>query len=205
MREQLEDYKNQILGSPELENAIYWCDFIFDEDVNVEDNILICNGKSNYKIYPFGKDSCGSNFVILDDKYIGFTSSEGECGIIANNITDFFNILVVCKGFQSYFKKGVFDNIENFINKFKQANNDFDDSLISYGEYPYTNLINTMEKFIKENNFETDIPVLYDRFKSAIITEPSFIIECSDSNSNWCWFDLFGTEQEYIQELKNNK
>ena len=58
---------------------------------------------------------------------------------------------------------------------------------------------------LKDNNFETDISVLYNRFKSAIITEPSFIIECSDSNSKWYWEDLFGTEQEYIQELRNNK
>ena len=205
VKEQLEFYKKQIIESPELTNAIFWCDFRFEEEVDVEKYILVCNDKSNYEIYAFGKDGCGSNFVILNNKYIGFTSSEGECGIIANDIKDFFNILVVCRGFQNYFQKGVFDNFDSFNDRFKKISKDYDDTLIEYGDYPYTNLINSLEKFIKENNFETDISILYDKFKSAIITNPSFIIECSDSNSKWYWDDLFGTEQGYINELRKNR
>ena len=202
-KEELEFYKKQIKNNPELENAIiFGCDFEFDDETDVEKYILVCNGKSNYEIYPFGKNGCGSNFVILNNKYIGFTSSEGECGIIANNIKDFFNILAVCKNFQDYFKKGIFDSFENFNSKFTEVNNDYNDYLMEYGDYPYVNLIQAMEKFIKDNNFETETHILYEKFKSAIIMDPTFKIQCSDSNNSWFWDDLFGTEQNYIKELR---
>lgn len=205
IKEELNFYKEQIINNPELINALFWCDFMFDDETDVEKNIFVCNDKSNYEIYPFGKDSCGSNFVILNNKYIGFTSSEGECGIIANNIKDFFNILTVCKGFQPYFKKGVFDNLEIFTDKFNKINNDYNNTLIEYGDYPYANLIYAIEEFIKANNFDREIPILYSKFTTAIISEPSFIIECFDADDSWFWDDLFGTEQNYIEELRKKK
>ena len=57
-------------------------------------------------------------------------------------------------------------------------------------------------KFIKDNNFETETHILYEKFKSAIIMDPTFKIQCSDSNNSWFWDDLFGTEQNYIKELR---
>jgi len=201
-KEQLEIYKKQIIESPELTDALYCCDFMFDSDVDIETDILNCNGKSNYEIYPFGKDSCGSNFVILNNKYVGFTSSEGGCGIIARDIKDFFNILFTCKGFEHYFKNAIFDSLEKFENKFKEINEDYMEVLKQYGNYPFNDLMKALENFIKINEFDTDISVIYEKFKSAIIIEPTFEIQCSDSNGSWMWDDVFYSEQEYVNELR---
>ena len=193
-KEQLEFYKNQIKSNPELENALWNCEFVFDENVDVEKEILICGEKSNYSIYPFGKDSCGSNYVILDNKFVGFISSEGGCGIIADNINDFFNFLAICKNLQSYFYRGVFDNIESFNKKVKEVN----DEDVSPEEHTI------FEKFIKDNNFITDTNILYKKLKAALITEPAFILQANPDEYSQ-WDDVFYTEQEYIKKKKKNR
>ena len=134
------------------------------------------------------------NHVILDNKFVGFISSEGGCGIIADNINDFFNFLAICKNLQSYFYRGVFDNIESFNKKVKEVN----DEDVSPEEHTI------FEKFIKDNNFITDTNILYKKLKAALITEPAFILQANPDEYSQ-WDDVFYTEQEYINELRKNR
>lgn len=199
--EKLNYYKNQISNNKQLEDALFWCDFKFDDDVDME-ALLNCDGKSNYELIPFGSESCGGTYLILDNKYIGYATSEGECGIVAKNVSDFFNILIVCKNLIDYFRKNTFDSLENFTNRFNEINKSYTETLIQYADFPIEDLENEINNFIKENNFKTNIEEIYTMFKDALITEPSFIIECSEKNDTWYWDDLFSTEQEYINELR---
>ena len=50
----------------------------------------------------FGQDASGGEFVLLDDNTIGFNSSEGETGRIAENMTALFSLLVNCPCFHDF-------------------------------------------------------------------------------------------------------
>jgi len=188
IKEKLEFYREQIESNFELVQALQDnCDFEFDDDIDVENDILICGEKSNYRIYPFAKDSCGSIYVILDDCYVGFISSEGACGILASSIDEFFNFLFVLKNLQLYFYSDVFDNLDSFDDKFREINEDIDNKIY--------------EKIIQDNKFITDIGVLYEKLKTALIIEPSFILQ-ADPTLYDQWDDLFYSEQNYIDKLR---
>ncbi|MBE6156547.1 MAG: hypothetical protein E7161_02260 [Firmicutes bacterium] len=203
-KDQLEIYKKQIKNNPQLEEVLSFCNFEFRDNIDVKEDILICGEESNYEIYPFGKDGCGCTYALLNNQYVGFISSAGGCGIIANNIKDFFNFLAVIKNIESYFVKGVFDNLENFNDTFKMASEDFLDSITRFGNYSYDVSIQALEKFIIDNGFVTDNAIMYEKLKSALITEPSFVLR-ADPSEYEPWDDVFYTNQKYINELREKK
>ncbi len=186
----LEYYKNEIKNNPELSESIWIdCDFGFDDDTDVKRDILICGEESNYEIYPFGKACNGSNYVLLNGGSVAYISSEGECGIVARNIKEFFNIMLTCKNITYYFKHGIFDNIDNFKERFNLVNNEAENPEI-------------IASFIKNQNFETDVNKIYEMFLQGIITEPSLILEANPEEYE-PWEDVFSTGQEYINELRS--
>lgn len=190
----LNEYRKQIESNEKLKTAFRnECDFNFRDDLDVKEDILICGEESNYQIYPFGKDSMGGVFCLLDDKYVGYISSEGGCGIIAKNVKEFFNLMAVCKTLSYYFNKGTFDNLLIFAQKYEEIVQDLteEESLPLY------------EEFIKQNNFETEIPKIYKMFKEALITEPAFILQ-ANPEEYMPWDDVFYTNQEYIKKLRED-
>ena len=50
----------------------------------------------------FGVDGSGGEFILLSDGTIGFNSSEGETGRIAENIKELFSLLVNCPCFLTF-------------------------------------------------------------------------------------------------------
>lgn len=191
-KELLNEYRKQIESNEKLKTAFRnECDFNFRDDLDVKEDILICGEESNYQIYPFGKDSMGGVFCLLDDKYVGYISSEGGCGIIAKNVKEFFNLMAVCKTLSYYFNKGTFDNLLIFAQKYEEIVQDLteEESLPLYDE------------FVKQNNFETEIPKIYKMFKEALITEPAFILQ-ANPEEYMPWDDVFYTNQEYIKKLR---
>ena len=188
----LNEYRKQIETNEKLKTAFRnECDFNFRDDLDVKEDILICGEESNYQICPFGKDSMGGVFCLLDDKYVGYISSEGGCGIIAKNVKEFFNLMAVCKTLSYYFNKGTFDNLLIFAQKYEEIVQDLteEESLPLY------------EEFIQQNNFETEIPKIYKMFKEALITEPAFILQ-ANPEEYMPWDDVFYTNQEYIKKLR---
>ena len=85
------DILEKILNNPELAEKIRLkCDIelypelqdLYDEDGHITWNI---EGKA------FGADGSGGEFVLLSDGTIGFNSSEGETGRIAENMKELFS------------------------------------------------------------------------------------------------------------------
>lgn len=188
----LKDFENQFASNPDLAKVFNnECDFYFKNDISVNDDILICGEESNYQIYPFGKDSMGGVYCLLDDKYVGYISSEGGCGIIAKNVKEFFNLMSVCKVLSYYFNKGNFDNVIIFAQKHEEIVSD----VAEEENKPI------YEEFIKQNNFETEIPKIYKMFKDALITEPSFTLQ-ANPEEYMPWDDVFYTNQAYIKKLR---
>ncbi len=188
-KELLNLYKEKINSNPFLAKAFeIECDFWFDDNIDLKKDILICGEESNYEMYPFGKESTGGIYCLLNNEYIGYISSEGGCGIICKNINDFFNLLATCKELISYFYKGVFDSFENFEKKYNEVNT----NVKFYNIHLYN-------EFIDDNKFTTDVSTLYNIFKSGIITEPSFILRVGPTQYD----DIFFSEQEEIERLRN--
>lgn len=64
------------------------CDVNFVEDDILCDNLkflLVCS-ECNYSMEPSACDGSGGVFVFLNQSLIGYLDSEGQAGIIANNI-----------------------------------------------------------------------------------------------------------------------
>ena len=191
-KQMIEYYKNEIKKNPKLGESIWVdCDFEFDNDTDVKRDILICGEESNYEIFPFGRKGDGSNYALLNGEQVAFISSEGECGIVARNVKEFFNIILTCKYITYYFERGVFDNIDNFKERFNMANNEAEN-------------LEIIASFIKSQDFETDVNKIYEMFLQGIITEPSLILQ-ANSEEYEPWDDVFDTSQEYIEELRKKQ
>ena len=107
------DILEKILNNPELAEKIRLkCDIelypelqdLYDEDGHITWNI---EGKA------FGADGSGGEFVLLSDGTIGFNSSEGETGRIAENMKELFSLLVNCPCFFDFLMTDLYaDKIE---------------------------------------------------------------------------------------------
>ena len=191
--EMLKSFKNLILSNTELSNTLYReCEFQFDDSIDIYNEILICGEKSNYNLTPFGKDTMGGVYCLLNNQYVGYITSEGGCGVIARNVKDFFNLLATCKNLTSYLYNGVFDSINSFTKKYEEVNNELYEHKALYDE------------FISYNGFIVDVEKIFEMFKQGIVTEPSFVLE-ADPNKYKPWDDLFYTGQQYIEKLRSNE
>lgn len=106
--EKIMDILKKILNNPELTEKIRLkCDIelypelqdLYDEDGHITWNI---EGKA------FGADGSGGEFVLLSDGTIGFNSSEGETGRIAENMKELFSLLVNCPCFFDFLMPDIY-------------------------------------------------------------------------------------------------
>ncbi len=83
-----------ILENKELADKInYKCDIIIYPEMRKQED---ADGHITWNIdgMAFGADASGGEFVLLSDGTIGFNSSEGETGRIAENMTELFELLI---------------------------------------------------------------------------------------------------------------
>ena len=102
------DILEKILNNLELAEKIRLkCDIelypelqdLYNEDGHITWNI---EGKA------FGVDGSGGEFVLLSDGTIGFNSSEGETGRIAENMKELFSLLVNCPCFFDFLMPDIY-------------------------------------------------------------------------------------------------
>ena len=70
----------------------------------------------------FGVDASGGEFILLSDGTIGFNSSEGETGRIAENIKELFSLLVNCPCFHDFLMPDIYKDkilLKNMLIKLK--------------------------------------------------------------------------------------
>lgn len=97
------DILSKILNNSELAEKIRLkCDIELYPQLQKPDDM---DGKITWNIdgKAFGVDGSGGEFVLLSDGTIGFNSSEGETGRIAENIKELFSLLVNCPCFHDFF------------------------------------------------------------------------------------------------------
>jgi hypothetical protein len=74
----------------------------------------------------FGCDKSGGEYIFLNDNSIGFNSSEGDCGRIAENITELFELLINIPSWMDYLYMDLYKNNELLKKYIRKSKNDFD-------------------------------------------------------------------------------
>lgn len=164
----LENYINQIKSNEDLERYFSSeCDIDFVEQDILEDdlNFLMECGKCNYTLTPFACDGAGGIYAFLDNGKIGYLDSDGQAGIVANDIKEFFSIIVSCGYISDYAGFNWLKDRESFLKYFYGLE-------IQRDKY-------FVRKFIEENELEDDPNKLYEVFKSAVLSEPKLVIEAT--------------------------
>ncbi len=60
----------------------------------------------------FARTGSGSEYILLEDGSVGFWGSEGECGRIADNLNDFFELMVNCPCWTDYLDEDEYQDME---------------------------------------------------------------------------------------------
>lgn len=161
----IEFYVNQIKENKDIEDQLSCeCGIDFESREILEDDLsaLMECGKCDYTLKPFGCDGSGGIYAVLDNGKIGYIDSEGQAGIVANNIKDFFSIIINCGYISDWAKFGCLENKETFMSYFYEI------------EIPRNQEF--IKRFIKDNLLESQPEKIYDIFKEAVISEPKLII-----------------------------
>ena len=102
------DILAKILNNSELAEKIRLkCDIELYPQLQKPDDM---DGKITWNIdgKAFGVDGSGEEFILLSDGNIGFSSSEGETGRIAENIKELFSLLVNCPCFFDFLMPDIY-------------------------------------------------------------------------------------------------
>ena len=167
--EDIEFYIRQIKNNEVLEKYLSCeCDVDFESKEVLEDDLksLIEYGKCNYELKPFACNGSGGIYAVLNNDKIGYIDSEGQAGIIANNIKDFFSIVINCGMISDYATFNCLKDIETFS--------------AYYNEIEIPRQEEFIKKFINDNLLENEPDKIYKFFKEAVISEPKLVIEATD-------------------------
>ncbi|MBQ6017190.1 MAG: SMI1/KNR4 family protein [Clostridiales bacterium] len=191
----VKDFLEEIFGNEELCDAFYDCDIeiydgewvkdIEEDEAWLED--LMGPGESTYEdLKPFARDGTGALWVVINDELIGYIGTEGECGIVAKNINEFFNIVAVYRGcLADIWSVDVLESEEAFLEAAgePEENEVFDD-------------------FIKKHGFTKDLKDVYKMIISGMTTEPFFIHKATDDDYVDS-YSLVGSDdgQEALEDL----
>ena len=105
--ENVKAYLEEIYNDEELADAFYDIDVeILSEDaiIDMEEDTgwlddMMGPEESRESVYedikPFAMDATGAVWVVLNDEFIAYIGTEGECGITARNIDEFMNIAAI--------------------------------------------------------------------------------------------------------------
>ena len=146
------DILAKILNNSELAEKIRLkCDIELYPQLQKPDDM---DGKITWNIdgKAFGVDASGGEFVLLSDGSIGFNSSEGETGRIAENIKELFSLLVNCPCFFDFLMPDIYKDkilLKKYADKIeKEYREEFSD----INDYDW-------DKLKREIASELDLPV----------------------------------------------
>jgi hypothetical protein len=140
------------------------------------------NGSAIWNIdgMAFGCDASGGEYILLKDNTIGFNSSEGECGRLAENITELFELILNISCWMDYLYIDLYENDE-MMNKYitkaekdyeKDYNKHFNENNVK--ENNYKNIQNTLLEKLSIKICDNKIELL-KRFYKTANREPKYI------------------------------
>ena len=195
----------------EITNDEKLCDAFYSRDVEIydeawvkdlEDNFqqefedLMGPGDSSYKnIKAFARDGTGALWVVLDDEFIGYIGTEGQCGIVSRNINEFMNIIAALKGsslLADFWDLDTLSSEEAFTEAYEESD-DEDDDETDYSE--------ALDKCIGKHGFTKDPKILYEYVVKGITVEPFFQVIATDDEYVDSDSLLGGDGQDLLEEL----
>lgn len=195
----LEKLINQITKDKKLYKAIdYIADIYFEDKTTLKEdlNYLVDEKifESNYSLEPFAKNAAGDFYVLLNNKYVGYISHEGTCGIVALSVEDFFKIIGKIPYIIPSINKTLLESIDNFINFYNDEIEEVKNDQDGLKE------LNTVNKFLKENILEEDITKIYEIVKKAVEKEPNLSITVKEGVKDYVDYDnLLDTNDEQVK------
>lgn len=184
------DILSKILNNSELAEKIRLkCDIELYPQFQKPDDM---DGQITWNIdgKAFGVDASGGEFILLSDGTIGFNSSEGETGRIAENIKELFSLLVNCPCFYDFLITDIYKDkilLKKYANKIEEEYKKDFNKLTGYDwdtikneiskelDFPLDNNIveNTLMKFFKTATREPQYQSTYhEKDGSLILSEP---------------------------------
>jgi hypothetical protein len=167
-----------IRNNNELLEAIRkFCDIeIYEKNQSPDD----FNGTITWNIngLAFGRDASGGEYILLDDNTIGFNGSEGECGRVAENFTELFELLINISCWMDYLDKDLYRDDEILNNYIIKTENE-------YIEYFYKSNYYIIQKELSEKlsieiySNKTD---LLKRFYKTATREPHYVYTFENKN-----------------------
>ena len=130
----------------------------------------------------FACDGSGGEYILLSDNTIGFSSSEGECGRIAENITELFELQLNCSGFMNYLFIDLYKDdelMEKYITKMEN------DSEKWFNEHKgnYKNMQKELLGKLSIRKYDSLIELL-KRFHKTANRDPKYYYTCTEENGN---------------------
>lgn len=180
-----------IKNDPKLEDKIrHICDFEPFHDFCFPNDL---DGKMKWNLQgkAFGIEGSGGEFVLLEDGSVALNGSEGETGRLAENMKEFFELLLNCPCFFDFLDAKLYQDealLRNFAQKMEQkAKEDFNSSAyFSYGWNEAKKEIalalgltldhdiasHTMQKFYRAATRDPQYQMTYADEKGEIISGP---------------------------------
>lgn len=103
---------------------------IYKEFTKPEDE----EGRLEYSIggKSFAREGSGSEFILLEDQTIGYWGSEGESGRLAENIQDFFELMINCPYWQDYAREEYFTDLDTLVSQAKRIREEYIEGMKEY-------------------------------------------------------------------------
>ena len=160
------DILKTILDNTELADKIYKkCDIKIYSEMRKPENM---DGRITWNIdgMAFGCDASGGEFVLLSDGSVGFHSSEGETGRIAENLQSLFSLLINCPCFFDFLTDDLYQD-QVLLEKYACAmEREYKDDFNKRGEYDWdtikAEIANILELPIDNNIAENTLKIFYN-------------------------------------------
>ena len=166
----LKNIVQQWLDDEKLSQSLFaYCGFAFEnaKELQADFENLTENTKPNYRLVPLGRDGSGGMYAVADNHKIAYIDEYVSNGFIADNIKDFFSIIVNCQFIGWYTGTSFLKNEETFIERIRQTENDCGDIKES----------DTIQKFIKTNQLESSLPAIYKKLRHVATTKSKSVLE----------------------------
>ena len=194
--DKLKQYLDEISCDEQLSDAFYDCDVeIYDEDwvkdLEEDDSWLeelMGPGDPSYSdMKPFARDGSGALWVVINDELVGYIGTEGECGIVAQSIDDFMNMIAFGRYIADYLDIDMLKSEEDFLEGLEEPEDSHEE---------------TFDPFIEKHGFSKDPRDLYKMLIRGLTVKPFLEVKATD-NEYVDSYSLLGSDdgQEALIEL----
>ena len=164
-----------------VKNLIDFCDIeIYQKekipnDLN-ESTVWNLNGMA------FGCDGSGGEYILLNDNTIGFNGSEGDCGRLAENEIELFELLLNISSWYDYLFKDLYTDDELLKKYIAKAEKDHENFYNKNNEgEEYKNIQKALSEKLSIKIFENKIELL-KRFHKTANREPKYIFTFTEKD-----------------------